>query len=53
MTTRILLVEDEGDLRFSLVHNLEFENYEVVTAENGEKGLKKALEEKFDLILNQ
>lgn len=51
MSSRILLVEDEGDLRFSLVHNLEFESYEVVTAKDGESGLAKALAEKFDLII--
>jgi len=39
--TRILLVEDERDLRFSLAHNLTFEGYEVDEAADGPKGLKR------------
>lgn len=49
--TRLLLVEDERDLRFSLVHNLEFEGYEVTEAPDGKQGLEKAITERFDLVI--
>lgn len=49
--TRILIVEDEKDLRFSLTHNLEFEGYEVSEAIDGPSGLALATSEKFDLII--
>ncbi len=48
---RILLVEDERDLRFSLVHNLEFEGYEVAEAADGANGLARAQAERFDLVI--
>lgn len=48
---KILLVEDEHDLRFSLVHNLGFEGYEVIEATHGQEGLEAFLEHSFDLIL--
>ena len=49
--TKLLLVEDEADLRFSLVHNLEFEDYEVVAAVDGDEGLEKAEAQDYDLII--
>ena len=49
--SKILLVEDEADLRFSLVHNLEFEGYEVVSAEDGDQGAEIGCSTKFDLII--
>ncbi len=49
--TKLLLVEDEADLRFSLVHNLEFEDYAVVAAVDGNEGLEKAKADKYDLII--
>jgi DNA-binding response OmpR family regulator len=48
---RILLVEDERDLRFSLVHNLEFEGYDVAEAADGASGLARAQAERFDLAI--
>ena len=48
---KLLLVEDEKDLRFSLIHNLEFEGYEVISAETGPAGMEKALSQAFDLII--
>jgi len=48
---RILLVEDEPDLRFSLQHNLKFEGYEVDAAEDGEEGSRKFDENSYDLII--
>lgn len=51
MINRILLVEDEEHLREAIKLNLEMEGYEVEEADNGTKGLKKALEQRFNLIL--
>ena len=48
---RILLVEDEVNLRETIKFNLELENYEVVLAENGRKALKLFNDERFDLIV--
>jgi DNA-binding response OmpR family regulator len=49
--TRLLIVEDEPNMRMGLKDNLEFEGYEVEFADNGEDGLKKILENKYDLVL--
>jgi CheY-like chemotaxis protein len=50
MAIKILVVEDQPNSRevYSLLLNLE--GYEVVRAKNGQAGLKKAEEEKPDLI---
>ena len=48
---RILIVEDEPNMRLGLKDNLEFEGYEVVSAEDGESGLKHILEGDFSLVL--
>jgi DNA-binding response OmpR family regulator len=48
---RILIVEDEPNMRLGLKDNLEFEGYEVVSAEDGELGLKHILEGNFSLVL--
>ena len=48
---RILLVEDEENIRTVVKLNLELENYEVVTASDGKMALKYFQEQHFDLIL--
>jgi DNA-binding response OmpR family regulator len=48
---KILIIEDDLALLKSLVANLEAENFQVLSAEDGEKGLKLAQEEKIDLII--
>lgn len=48
---RILIVEDEKKVASFIKRGLEEESYEVQTAENGEEGLKLALEKTFDLIV--
>ena len=48
---RILVVEDESDIRELIGFTLTFSGFEVVGATNGEEGLKLAAEESFDLIL--
>ena len=47
---KVLIVDDERAIRYSLKEILEMENYEVETAENGLEGLQKAGKEKFDAI---
>ncbi len=48
---RILLVEDEENIRSIVKLNLELENYEVVASGNGKEALKIAQEQHFDLIV--
>jgi len=48
---RILIVEDEPNMRLGLKDNLEFEGYEVDLTEDGETGLKKISEGNFSLVL--
>lgn len=48
---KILLVEDDSFLISMYTTKFELENFEVVAAEDGEKGLSLAAEEKPDIIL--
>lgn len=48
---KILVVEDEIGIANFLKQGLEEENYKVLVANDGEKGLELALESKTDLIL--
>ncbi len=48
---RILIVEDNRDLAYGLRNNLEIEGYEVEVAEDGAKGLERALASRPDLIV--
>ena len=47
---KVLIVDDERAIRYSLKEIMEMENYQVETAENGEEGLQKAEKEKYDAI---
>ncbi len=49
--TKILIVEDEPNMRMGLKDNLEFEGYKVDVAINGEEGLNKIKSESYNLIL--
>jgi len=49
--SKVLVVEDEETLRFTLAHNLKREGYSVVTASRGDDGLKLARDQQPDLIL--
>ena len=49
--SRILIIEDETQMRTALKDVLEAEDYRVLTAADGEIGLQRAIEEKPDLIL--
>ena len=48
---RILIVDDEGDLRSMLRFRLEAMNYEISEAVDGQDGLDKARSENPDLII--
>ncbi|MEE4311921.1 MAG: response regulator transcription factor [candidate division KSB1 bacterium] len=48
---RILIVEDEEMMRQGLADNLKYEGYEVEQADNGEDGLKKILQNSWQLII--
>lgn len=48
---RILVVEDEKKVASFIKRGLEGEQYEVLTASDGEEGFKLALEKTFDLIV--
>jgi DNA-binding response OmpR family regulator len=48
---RILVIEDDQDLVLGLKDNLELEDYEVMTATDGEAGLARALESRPDAII--
>jgi len=48
---RILVVEDEPGIAFSLESDLETEGYEVAVVADGSEAVPRALAERFDLIL--
>lgn len=48
---KILLIEDNPDMRENTAEILELSNYKVITAENGKIGVRLAQEEKPDLII--
>src|SRR5882762_5905038 len=49
--TTVLVVEDESALQFILSSNLKREGYEVISARNGEAGVKLARKHRPDLVL--
>jgi DNA-binding response OmpR family regulator len=51
MSYKILITEDEPNMRIGLKDNLEFEGYAVDLAEDGIKGLELILKSNYDLIL--
>jgi len=48
---KILIVEDDKSFFWILKQAFDTEGFSAVSAENGEEGLKMAMEEKPDLIL--
>ena len=48
---KILIIEDNDEVRENIAEILELSNYKIVTAENGKTGAKKALKEIPDLII--
>ncbi|HEX5398907.1 MAG TPA: response regulator transcription factor [Verrucomicrobiae bacterium] len=51
MSSRILIVEDEPGILLVIADLLRAEKYGVETAANGKDGLRRATEEKFDLLI--
>ncbi|MDD2870397.1 MAG: response regulator transcription factor [Candidatus Gracilibacteria bacterium] len=51
MPTKILLIEDNKDIRDNIKEYLELEGFSIETASDGEEGMDKALLKKYDLIL--
>lgn len=51
MNDKILVVDDEADVRFLCKVNLEFEGYQVIDAANGSEALQKIRTEQPDLVL--
>lgn len=49
--TRLLIIEDNDDIRESVTEILELANFEVLSAENGKKGVELAMSHLPDLIL--
>ena len=48
---KILLIEDNDDIRNNTAEILELSNYKVIVAENGKIGVEKAIEHTPDLII--
>ncbi len=48
---RLLIVDDDRDIRELLVYDIKSSGYMVDSAEDGEEGLKKAVQNNYDLIL--
>lgn len=48
---KILLIEDNDDIRNNTAEILQLSNYEVIVAENGKTGVEKAIEHRPDLII--
>ncbi len=48
---KILLIEDNDDIRSNTAEILELANYQVIVAENGKVGVEKAIEHNPDLII--
>ena len=51
MIPKVLVAEDEKDIRDLIVYSLSYSGFEVVTAEDGKEAVEKALDEKPDLIM--
>jgi len=51
MAKKILVVDDEQDLVEMVTARLEANGYEVISAYDGQEGLRKAQQEKPDLII--
>ncbi|HTG44071.1 MAG TPA: sigma-54 dependent transcriptional regulator [Verrucomicrobiae bacterium] len=49
--SKILLVEDDANIAGGLQKVMRTEGYEVVTLDRGDEGLKRALQEDFDVVI--
>ncbi len=48
---RLLIVDDDKDIRELLIYDIKSSGYMVDSAKDGEEGLKKAIQNNYDLIL--
>ena len=48
---KILVIDDEKNIRDGIKKSLEYEGYEVVTADNGEKGIETVYKGGIDLVI--
>lgn len=48
---KILLIEDNDDIRINTAEILELSNYKVITAKDGKEGVEKAIEHQPDLVV--
>jgi two-component system alkaline phosphatase synthesis response regulator PhoP len=48
---KILIVEDEESLLETLANNFRYDDYEVLTAKNGQEGLRMAIKQRPDAVL--
>ena len=51
MNNKILIVEDEKDIRDLIIYSLEGKGYQTISADDGEKAIKMLKENKPDLII--
>lgn len=51
MDKKILIVDDEKNIRDIIIYNLKKEGYQILQAADGEEGVRLAMEEQPDLIL--
>ena len=50
-TTKILLIDDEEEFSTTLAERLELRGFDTETASNGEAGLKRISEKRFDIVV--
>jgi two-component system phosphate regulon response regulator PhoB len=48
---KVLVIEDDADIRNLIRHNLAREGYEVAVVENGEEGLRNVRKNSYDLVV--
>lgn len=51
MTFKLLIVDDEKNIRLGLAKSMELEGYEVFTAEDGSEAMKEMIKRDIDLVL--
>jgi DNA-binding response OmpR family regulator len=51
LMTKILVIEDENDIRNNIVQTLQFNDYEAISSDNGKEGLDLAVKNLPNLIL--
>lgn len=51
MSKKVLVIDDNNDIRENTAEILELAGYKTLTAENGKQGVEKALKEKPDIIV--